>query len=266
MIGCVADTFYWEVSLDERDSLWRFFLSEVVPSRLSGNQVIFLGNGAWRYDLFTGDVRLDDVIAVSPFNSTLWMWEDIPAEIIFALNNSINAEPSLLVSPLPQFILAPAAPLMIDRTYSLIVVDFELSIMTSHLQAAFPNGTVVPPPVEMAGITSTSIWLDYFMEDSHTCQEAKSHRPKKSPWVDGSSSSTAGFTSADHTSDLIRLVFAGIAVVVMAVLGSVVVYQKGTVFRHMTDAKNFASLEAAREYEDDEEIEEGEFLEEAEFV
>lgn len=261
VIGCVADNYYWNRSLDERDSLWRFFQSEVVPRRLSGNQVIFLGNGAWRYDLFSGDVRLDDAIAVSPFNGTFWMWERIPVEIIVALNNTINAEPALWVSPLPQFILSPAAPLMLDREFSLIVVDFELSTIASHLQAVFPNGTVVPQPVEMVAVTSTSIWMDYFMKDSHTCKDAKSHRPKKNPSLDGSSSSSSGVSSADPAADSLRLIFAGIACAVMVVLGSILVYQKGTVFRQMMDARNFATLEAAQEYDDDEE-----FAEEAEFV
>jgi hypothetical protein len=47
----------------------------------------------------------------------------------------------------------------------------------------------------------------------------------------------------------------------MAVLGSLVVYQKGTLFRQMMEARDFASLEAIREYDDDEEFtEEGEFV------
>jgi 2',3'-cyclic-nucleotide 2'-phosphodiesterase (5'-nucleotidase family) len=264
VIGCVADTYYLNRSLDARDSLWGFFQNEVVPSRFSGNEILFLGDGAWRYDLFTGDVRFDDVIAVSPFNSSFWMWEEIPAEIIVALNNTINEAPPLWVSelPLPQFILSSAEPFQTtNRNYSLIVDDFEVSLIESHLQAVFPNGTDVPSAVEMPRVTSTSIWLDYFQEDSHTCKAAKGKHPhKKDPSMD-SSSSGAGFASADPTADSIRLMFVGTAVLVMAVLGSLVVYQKGTLFRQMMEARDFASLEAIREYDDDEEFtEEGEFV------
>lgn len=272
VIGCVADTYYLNRTLEARDSLWGFFRDQVVPRRFAPGSTtaiaapaILFGNGAWRYDLFGGNVLVDDAIGVSPFNNTLWRWEGIPAEVIAALNRTLNALPPQYPSLLPNFILSLPEPFQTGRNYTLIVDEFEVGIIGEHLRAVFPNGTNVSSAVAMPGVTTTSIWLDYFGQDSHTCKAAKHVQPPhKGPSATGSSSSSAaaGLGSADPQADAMRLAFVVCAVVVMAILGSIAVYQKGTMFKQMMEQREFATLEAIREYEDDDEFagEEGEFV------
>ena len=241
VIGCISQSYFVNRTLEGHDSLWAFFRNRVVATMFSADQVVFLGNGAWRYDLFGGEVRLDDAFAVSPFNSSLVMWENVPAEIITALNETMNAEVSWKPQ-LPNYILASAGTFRTkDRRYSLIVDDFEKGQIVEQLSRLWPNETVLPPPTE-SGVTTTSIWIDYFKQHSDHCRGG-GH---------GHSAGVSGFNNPDPEADAARLAFAAIAVVVVALLGSLVVWQKGTRFRYISASQEQATREALQEFEGDE--------------
>jgi 2',3'-cyclic-nucleotide 2'-phosphodiesterase (5'-nucleotidase family) len=247
VVGCVGSTYYFNRTLDATDSLWGFFKNQIVPSLFGGQNVVFLGNGGWRYDLYKGEVRLDDLFGVSPFNNSFWMWNDIPATVIVALNTTFNALPSQMPTPLPNFILSPAQPFQIDESYSLIVDSYELSMIEQQLRTIIPNDTSFSTKTELSGVTSTSIWIDYFTQISPTCS-SKFYKPKENnPFSSHNGQKDAGDTSVDT----IRLAFVGTAVTVMIILTAILVHQKSAVFRRLMDQRQFAVMEAIREYEQD---------------
>jgi 2',3'-cyclic-nucleotide 2'-phosphodiesterase (5'-nucleotidase family) len=245
VVGCIGSTYYFNRTLDASDSLWGFFKSEIVPSQFSGRKVVFLGNGGWRYDLYEGDVRLDDLFGVSPFNNSFWMWHDIPATVIVAVNSTLNALPPQLPTPLPNFILSSSQSFQIDERYSLIVDSYELSVVEEQLRIIIPNDTTFPTRTELSGVTTTSIWINYFTQNSPSCN-SKFHQPKENnPF----SSNNGHKVSGDAGIDTMRLAFVGTAITVMIILTAILVHQKSAVFRQLMDQRQFAIMEAIREYE-----------------
>jgi len=244
VIGCISQSYFVNRTLEAHDSLWGFFRNRVVATMFSADQVLFLGNGAWRYDLLGGEVRLDDAFAVSPFNSSLVMWENVPAEIITALNETMNAGVSWKPQ-LPKYILSSAEPFRTkDRRYSLIVDDFEKGEIMEELARLWPNETVLPPPID-SGATTTSIWIDYFKQHPDCRGGGHGHNG-------GSSAGVSGFVNPNPEADAARLAFAAIAIVVVALLGSLAVWQKGTRFRYISASQEQATREALQEFEGDE--------------
>jgi 2',3'-cyclic-nucleotide 2'-phosphodiesterase (5'-nucleotidase family) len=261
VIGCSSDTYYFNRTLDAPESLWGLFVNDVVPDRFSGNQVLVIGSAAWRYNLFQGEVRFDDAIAVSPFNNTLYKWENVPAEVITELNNTLNAEPGICASLplLPNYIVAPAEPFQPTGTYTLIADDFETGEIQKALEEIYPNATNWNP-VAMPGVTTTSIWIDYFT-NLRSCKrtDSKPHLPEIPSGI-------KNFASANSDADNVRLAFIVVAVACMAILGSIAVWQKGSAFSMYTNQREMATREALQEYDDDDyndadcNDEEGEFV------
>ena len=255
-IGCTNKHYHANRSLDESDSLWGLWVDAVVPASFSGDQVLLLGNGAWREDLYKGDVLLDDAIGVSPFNNSFSIWShSIPGKVLLELNRSLieledeKVKQSFKTTgdhfflPLPAFILAFAEPFVENRNCSLIVDSFEAGLIQEQLEILMPGGAA-PKPSVLADITTTSVWIDFFKENSRSCNIISDwfHRNRNGPGQSG---------TINPASDTFRLVFVGLAIMAVLALGTWMVYQKGVIYRGHVDAQEFATLEAMREYEAD---------------
>ena len=273
VIGCIDDTYYLNRSLAAHDSLWGHFRDYVVPSRFIGKEVLFLGSGGWRFDLFKGSVSIDDVYGISPFNNTFWAWNDIPAQVISLLNNTLNALPPQVPTALPNYVLAPARASFYgsDDNFTLVVDSFSVEMMEYTLRnIIIPKyGDSVPERNELSSeLTTTTIWMDYFQQSSHKCQNAKQISSTKH--INGKPSSTHNsdneHSGDESSSDTIRLSFVAISICTVIVFASIVVHQKSKIFQFIREQRDRATMEAIREYEERERDYDEEYSDEGEFT
>jgi hypothetical protein len=278
VIGCSKQHYFLNRSLYDSDSLWGFFQNIVVPHRFSSamdsNVAVLFGNGGWRYELYSGDVRLDDAIGVSPFNNSLYFWENIPIPFILEVNRSLTLQPDDYYPYLPQFVLAFSKPFdpknqkkdqydNINNVAHLVVDEFEVDLVEKTLLQVI-NGTnyTLPSRSLFGNTTTTSIWIDFFLEDSHTCKQAKQLQPPHSsnPFWQSSPKTTTGSVTGDEdwvtTNANTILIGVGTAVAITFVLGSMAVWQKGIRFHRIVTAQEIATLQARREFEGLEDVDE----------
>jgi len=259
IVGCIKQSYYVNRSLEEDDSLWKLFRDHVVPTNFDGNKVCFMGDGSWRYDLLEGEVVLDEVIGVSPYNHSLYLWKGIPGDILVELNSTMNEKPESFYPLLPMWVLAPAVkPFKSEgNNFDLVIREFELGSIQPQVVNIFPDA-MEKPPIQM-NMTSTSIWLDFFRK-TELCQTSNTgkkqgHKKKKTtPAVP--KEPRPGHSNQTPTQDTLRLAFVGVAVAVVLVLGAVNVWQRGSRWREEVEARDQATTDALREYEG----EEGEFV------
>jgi len=75
IVGCCPMTYHFDSHFGNEDSLWELFMKDVIPDQLfqGGTSKLFISNqGVIRYNLFKGNVTVADLIAVSPFNGTIF--------------------------------------------------------------------------------------------------------------------------------------------------------------------------------------------------
>ena len=157
ILGCSPQTYdlsgpiindYQNKSMSPPSSIWWLWLKRVVPNQiLRGNssKIFIQGTMAFRYDLYAGPVTFDDVIAVCPFNDTVYemvdnisgrhilsvlaklqtsiiytKWENLPPVGIATIGtdkdgydiwSNDNTDPCILIDP--------------DRSYALYMPDFD---------------------------------------------------------------------------------------------------------------------------------------------
>lgn len=295
VVGCLAKNAAYHVNrtYHARDSIWRFFQENVVPAlldpnndrthtRLAGNAALttrsenankdnpvalLLGSSSWRFDLYGRDVRVDDVIAVSPFNNTLVCYKNVPAALLVDLHGRLNAMFPRWYTWMPNFLLSTAvynssshtndngndsvSPLD-TRLYTVLVDEFEWALVQQEIDLLQNStDTRIANAVPIAGLTTTSIWMDYFLYDDSTARLCtKSNSGSYRPDNDSPSQSTNGHNATDATLDAWRLGLVSVALLTMIVLASVAVYQKAAVFRQDMERRDFATLQAMREYGD----------------
>jgi len=257
-VGCLKGAFYLNRSLHDADSVWKLWRETVVPSKFEERDVVLMDNGGWRYDLIgDGDVHVDDLIAVSPFNESYVAFQDIPGGAIVKLNRTLN-DPNITASNpdlpfLPEFVMAPARlpfqPQLHNVTYNLLVPKFLSTTIQTELSKVLPNTTaVLPPPVQLS-TTTTEVWLAFF-RGHRGCVTGGGHHIG---WGSGSgSSSPFGFdisVSADEE-DRVRIALALVAVLVVVSLAAVAVKQRGTIFQRIVDEREHATLSALQEADD----------------
>ena len=250
-VGCVGETYYLEHGLEQPDSLWGYFADRVVSTQFTKQQVLLLGKGGWRYDLLAGEQRLDDVIAVSPFNETLYEWKQIDGDIILQLNSTLNLINDPYMETLPNYILISTDHVDPDKTYDLVTDKFEVQ----NIQKTIMNFTSnITDPVAMREITTTTIWIDHIREHS-PCKGGSKHNKPKHPDRNGPHHVSIGSSSSseeeDPARDAARLFFALLACVCVFFLGAINVYQRGKTFRRTVSARERATLDALREYNGD---------------
>eukprot|EP00541_Cyclophora_tenuis_P008249 CAMPEP_0116549110 /NCGR_PEP_ID=MMETSP0397-20121206/4700_1 /TAXON_ID=216820 /ORGANISM="Cyclophora tenuis, Strain ECT3854" /LENGTH=438 /DNA_ID=CAMNT_0004073815 /DNA_START=132 /DNA_END=1448 /DNA_ORIENTATION=+ len=175
-IACHNETLLLENGLQESQSLWGFYRQNVVNSFLFQNdptKVLFQNQGSFRYDLFKGRITLDDVIAVAPFNDTIYK---IAADLTGAqLLQVLGHEPNTDLNPaaremskLPHTIVSVDS-FDSDAVYELYTVDFELQHWTDRVNQVLSGNTtstttttttttVTPEPLNW---TITLLWRSY---------------------------------------------------------------------------------------------------------
>lgn len=179
IVGCAPNNYFMNRSLTDVDSLWAIYQKQVVPTQLGQdpavNRAIIVSQDSWRYDIFEGDNTYDDVVAISPFNESIYFVGIVPCDAINQLYEKLNADAGDLYYPvLPAYILA--GKLVPGEDCELYTHHFELSAISEGIQSVQP-GTY---EVSATNLTSTSIWIDFFRSEWPCAGQTRIHIP----WLD----------------------------------------------------------------------------------
>ena len=171
VIGCSPAHFILNSSLDDQYSLWGLYRDEVVPSQLFNEQTrkILIQNRetSLRYDLYQGNITLDDIYVVNPFNESLYLVaESLPAAVIHALNDSLNSGNSSITSlpQLPEFIII--GTLDDGERYQLYTIGFDLAAVQTELQIQLGDTLITPLKTE---ISATQMWYNFVIRKWPNC-------------------------------------------------------------------------------------------------
>ncbi|GAX24521.1 hypothetical protein FisN_18Lh075 [Fistulifera solaris] len=245
-MGCINQSYYTTSALGDSASLWGFFINAVVPSVLPGKHALMLDKGDLRYDLLKGNVRLDDIIAVSPFNDTLYYWKDIPGSVILQLNESMNVQHDTSFLPLlPSYILAPSETIVPSTLYELMTSEFEIPSIREALVAIFPNALEAKP----TDLTATQLWLNYFREHSSCGIPHPELTPHKDEHTE-SNQTQAGEPDSSQE-DQMRLLFVGVAMGTILVLGAIHIRQRSHQFTKLRVTREAVILDARHEFSEE---------------
>lgn len=191
-IGCSPTNYYLDYGLDHAQSLWRLYITQVIPSTLfstttrksqsastssSPPRAVFVqATDGLRFDLFQGQVLVDDAIAVSPFQDVIYqVVEQVLGDALLEIlehkagtvTNATIVTDDTFVPPLPEYAYAMDGdePRVIetDRLYEVMTVELDLGYFISRVETV-TGVTPSPKPVQAAqgnGMTSTQLWLDF---------------------------------------------------------------------------------------------------------
>ena len=264
IVGCVPERLYFNKTIAASNSIWGIFERELVPHLFGDFDVVMMHTTLARYDLFPGDIILDEVIGMMPFNETVFKFSGIPLDILIQLNKTANSQVVDYMPALPRFTFAPAKPLpsfdanstilennTSEELYNLITSEFVVRALQTELQKLYPQ---ISAPVSMhTGVLD--VWLRFFGEE-HLCQTPQqgSHRPSPHPnHNNGTGMPHIGFTVPDDEKDQARLIFSVVALAMLGLLGSIYVWQRGATYKRDNMARERIILEAQREFEGEEE-------------
>lgn len=75
VLGCAPKTYHLFSGLDSKDSLWGLYKTEVMPMIVDGanDTIMIQSSGAFRYNLYEGNVTVNDLISMNPFNDRIML-------------------------------------------------------------------------------------------------------------------------------------------------------------------------------------------------
>lgn len=185
IIGCSPRHYYRDKNVEDEDSLWRLYLDHVVPSTITqhnSSRVFVQSTGAMRYDLFEGETSRDDLIAVSPFNDTIFqVCAGLKGSEVGAILDLLNDEGFSVVPSLPPFLstadLAADRKLLLrdaDQRFDLFGISFDVTKVVNVAKRLVLENQC--HPVELCTplaanpqpfcINSIELWLDYVSQDT----------------------------------------------------------------------------------------------------
>jgi len=208
IVGCIEQDYDLGKHPSDPSSLWNLYCNEVVPhvmGELDGRAKIVVSEaGAFRYGLYARELVLDEVIAVAPFNNSLYRFEGIPGSVLLDLNSTLNIDVTS-ASTIPDYIMCPnpaydfpqiGTPTGNITQYDLVVAEFAIPAIEAGLKKVWPeddgdsNSTAdeslvpsIPDPVLMAR-AELDLWLEFF-DTTDLCKTDNkgSHKPKPPPKV-----------------------------------------------------------------------------------
>ena len=201
LVGCSPLDYELDHAMDEDDSLWGLYMYHVIPTMLFGEgtnhsgRIFVQGTGAFRYKLFQGRVVLDDVVAVCPFNDTIYQFSSTLTgdELLMVLNvtssfpNTLNSGPGNM-SMLPYLAVSSNEHIDSNRNYTIFTPHFHVADMADRIHRVIGKPIPDPEPVPSVQgapgdfVTTTSLWKS-FIEQEWGCTGQELHR---SPASEGS--------------------------------------------------------------------------------
>lgn len=173
-IGCSPTTYYLESGLTEPKSLWRLFLREVVPTQLfqlNTSKVYLENTGAFRFNLFAGEVILNDLISVAPFQDAIYqVAERVSGREFNQLMDALNAGGGAGGWP---HMVSSAEHIEDDLLYDIFTADFDTRVIGDKLETIASLKRVFVPLLNERNesITTTVLWAD-FVRAEFPCRTA----------------------------------------------------------------------------------------------
>lgn len=169
VVGCSPRTYYMNRTLYDADSLFGLWASKVIATQFLGDnakRVVLQGkSSSFRYDLFEGNVTLDDLMIVSPFNDTMYLVaSELSSATIVALNRTMNRKRNTDLPGLADFILI--GDLTAERSYDLYTLQYEVPFIQQALET-ISGKQFEPKQVDAA---ATSLWLSFFEKYWPVCE------------------------------------------------------------------------------------------------
>lgn len=161
-LGCNLDkTYYLHRGLEQVDSLWRLYAVEIIPKQFfkGSTQMLFIQNsGGLRYDLYKGNVTVNDLITVCPYNDTVFKVGEVNGkDFLEAFPKDDSDVPSLVVS---------GEAINAEKQYQLYTTDFDLKYVKEQLENI--TGIELDPTEQKQ--STCSIIKDY-IDDTWSCPE-----------------------------------------------------------------------------------------------
>jgi hypothetical protein len=171
VLGCSPAHFRLDISLRDQHSMWGLYKDEVLPTQFlkdSKNKVVIQNKDtSLRYDLYKGDITLDDLYIVSPRNESFYLVaQNIPSAAIVELNATLNADDASttnLLSP-PEYILIGVVE--DDKVYDLYTVGVDLPPVQKQLQTLRADIDITP---FKTNVGVTQLWHDFIIANWPNC-------------------------------------------------------------------------------------------------
>jgi hypothetical protein len=162
------------------------YLNDVVLRnhfRYNLSKCLIQSTGSFRYDLFDGNITMDDVVAVTPFEDDIYKVSErtLGADIIAAFGppNQVaknGTKGTVIINgrvvDLPEY--AMTGTIHPDQYYDLYTQEISVSFIQETLQNV-TNSTAFPPEQQFrqdgSSVTTLSLWLD-FIDNHWSCDDS----------------------------------------------------------------------------------------------
>jgi 2',3'-cyclic-nucleotide 2'-phosphodiesterase (5'-nucleotidase family) len=181
-IGCSPSTYYPQNELTESNSLWRLFLQKVVRIQLfqlNASKVYIENTGAFRFNLYAGEVTLNDLIAVAPFQDAIYqVAERVSGLELNQVMDALNAGGT--GGGLPRMV-SSAEHIESDLFYDIFTADFDTRVVGDKIETIASVKQVFVPLLNERNesITTTLLWAD-FVRAEFPCRTAEADLY---PWI-----------------------------------------------------------------------------------
>ena len=177
-LGCSLVHFESSCAIEEDNSLWKLYITQVIPNYLlnpplNQSQVLFQSTGSFRYDLYNGDVYVDDIWTFAPFSDSFHSILNIPGyalkKLFSQLNNEIKSvfDPTIrspIKSYLPHYVASQKVMDMNDQQlYDLLCVGFDKLKLIEKLESIL--GRTVSYHSFRPDVNDTSVWFSWAKEN-----------------------------------------------------------------------------------------------------
>ncbi|GAX10205.1 hypothetical protein FisN_3Lh400 [Fistulifera solaris] len=177
-VGCAPQTFRLGLPLDDPSSLWALYMDHVVtPKLLRRNEslVYIQGTGLLRYDLYAGPITIDDIIAVTPFNDSIYsVVDNVDGELLRALLQAMENSSSAVGTALPQFVSTLLSyDVIATNRYELLSSDYDapricqlISLIQPEIESSCRPSLYLLTPTDALMI---NLWIAY-IQSQWSCE------------------------------------------------------------------------------------------------
>lgn len=169
-------TFKLDANLNDPASLWGLYMNHVIPAELfqgSANKLFLQRTGAFRYALFEGEITVDDIIAVCPFDDAIYEVADgIQGATVLEILRQSSSTLDGTGPSLPDLAVSPSL-IERDAYYNVYVPDWNMPEMIDRIS----NITGISyTPAKLDGVSTTKLWRDFVNHSWPTCKAATEYR------------------------------------------------------------------------------------------